>query len=316
MDESIARGIQVFNPSAISSFRMILNDVKQGSTDSLMIAGLMESFVQQLAERKVFESSASEVNLESVFYKKLDHLIEDPRLQVAGHNSVTSLLVSVGFDADLEQLNSDKHENLIEKLDGLDLNNPVHRLIADHEKKLAFIDFLKMLSKVKEGQQEDLKTKYSNFLIPNVLPADQHIKSYERTYRQILGGTANPQLGDNASGYLGVQENRKNQLLLQDTYRDRVQANDPSTLVDFFGLTEFDPRDLSPENTRNYKLSSGIEGVQQYLSSRTLSFMTDLGSLLGKAIDVLTGQSISLEKSTESQSLIEKFFLDTEAVRS
>jgi hypothetical protein len=316
MDASIARGIQVFNPSAISSFRMILNDVKQGSTDSLMIAGLMESFVQQLAERKVFESSASEVNLESVFYKKLDHLIEDPRLQVAGHNSVTSLLVSVGFDADLEQLNSDKHKNLIEKLDGLDLNNPVHRLIADHEKKLAFIDFLKMLSKVKEGQQEDLKTKYSNFLIPNALPADQHIKSYERTYRQILGGTANPKLGDNASGYLGVQENRMTELLLQDTYRDRVQANDPITLVDFFGLAKFNPEDLSPENTRNYQLSSGIEGVQQYLSSRTLSFMTDLGSLLGKAIDVLTGQSISLEKSTESQSLIEKFFLDTEAVRS
>jgi len=317
MDESIARGIQVFNPSAISSFRMILNDVKQGSTDSLMIAGLMESFVQQLAERKVFESSASEVNLESVFYKKLDHLIEDPRLQVAGHNSVTSLLVSVGFDADLEQLNSDKHKNLIEKLDGLDLNNPVHRLIADHEKKLAFIDFLKMLSKVKEGQQEDLKTKYSNFLIPNALPADQHIKNYERTYREILGGTANPKLGDNASGYLGVVESRSTQRLLQNTYNDTVQSDVPSSLVDFFGQAKFDPvEESSPENTHHYKLSSGIEGVQRYLSSRTLSFMTDLASLLGTAIDVLTGQSISLEKSTESQSLIEKFFLDTEAVRS
>jgi hypothetical protein len=300
MDASIARGIQVFNPSAISSFRMILNDVKQGSTDSLMIAGLMESFVQQLAERKVFESSASEVNLESVFYKKLDHLIEDPRLQVAGHNSVTSLLVSVGFDADLEQLNSDKHKNLIEKLDGLDLNNPVHRLIADHEKKLAFIDFLKMLSKVKEGQQEDLKTKYSNFLIPNALPADQHIKSYERTYRQILGGTANPELGDNASGYLGVVESRSTQRLLQNTYNDTVQSDVPSSLVDFFGQAKFDPvEESSPENTHHYKLSSGIEGVQRYLSSRTLSFMTDLASLLGTAIDVLTGQSISLEKSTE-----------------
>lgn len=316
MDESIARGIQVFNPSAISSFRMILNDVKQGSTDSLMIAGLMESFVNELTLRKVFEPSASEVNLESVFYKKLDHLIEDPRLQVAGLNSVTSLLVSMGFDADLEQLNSDKHKNLIENLDGLDLSNPVHRLMADHEKKLAFIDFLEILSKAKAGEQQALKFKYAAFLTPNALPTDSDIKNYKRTYRQILGGTANPKLGDNASGYLGVQENRTNQLLLKDTYRNRVQANDPSTLVDFFGQAEFDPGDLGPENTRNYKLSSGIEGVQQYLSSRTLSFMTDLASLLATAIDVITGKPISLEKSPESNSSIEKFFLDTESVRS
>jgi hypothetical protein len=317
MDESIARGIQVFNPSAISSFRMILNDVKQGSSDSLMIAGLMESFVQQLAVKKVFEPSASEINSESIFYKKLDDLIKDPRFQIAGCNSVTSLLVSMSFDADLEQLNLDKHKGLMEKLDGLDLNNPVHRLIADHEKKLAFIDFLKILSEAKAGQPEGLKNKYNAFLIPTALPAAQDMKNYEKTYHEILGGTANPKLGEDVSGYLGVQENRTTQLLLQETYKDRVQSNDPSSLVDFFGQAKFDPtEESSSENTRNYKLTSGIEGVQQYLSSRTLSFMNDLGSLLGKAIDVLTGKSISLEKSPESTSQIEKFFLDTEAVRS
>jgi hypothetical protein len=317
MDESIARGIQVFNPSAISSFRMILNDVKQGSTDSLMIAGLMESFVQQLAEKKVFEQSASEINSESVFYKKLDDLIKDPRLQVDGRNSVTSLLVSMSFDTDLEQFNSDKHKGLMKKLDELDLNNPVHRLIAHHERKLAFIDFLEILSEAKAGQQENLKTKYSAFLTPNAAPAAQDMKNYKEAYRGILGGTANPELGDNASGFFGVVESSLTQRLLQNTYNDRVRSNDPSTLVDFFGQAKFDPaEEPSPENKLNYKLSSGIEGVQQYLSSRTLSFMTDLASLLGKAIDVLTGQSISLEKSTESQSLIEKLFLDTEAVRS
>lgn len=315
MDESIARGIQVFNPSAISSFRMILNDVKQGSTDSGMIAGLMENFVQKLAEKKVFEPSASEINSESVFYKKLDDLIKDPKLQIANYNS--TVLVTMGFDADLEQLNSDKHKGLMEKLDGLDLNNPVHRLIADHERKLAFIDFLEILSEAKEGQQEDLKTRYSAFLIPNAVPAAQDMKNYKTTYREILGGTANRKLGDNASGYFGVVESSSTQRLLQDIYGDRVVPGDPSTLVDFFGQAKFDPsEEPSPENTHHYKLSSGIEGVQQYLSSRTLNFMTDLASLLGKAIDVLTGQSISLEKSTESQSLIEKFFLDTEAVRS
>lgn len=315
MDASIARGIQVFNPSAISSFRMILNDVKQGSTDSGMIAGLMENFVQKLTETKVFEPSASELNSESVFYKKLDDLIKDPKLQIANYNS--TVLVTMDFDADLEKLNSDTHKDLMEKLDGLDLDNPVHRLIADHEKKLAFINFLKILSEAKAGQQEGLKNKYNAFLIPTALPAAQDMKNYEKTYHEILGDTANTKLGENVSGYLGVQENRTTQLLLQETYKDRVQSNDPSSLVDFFGQAKFDPlEEPSLENKLNYKLSSGIEGVQQYLSSRTLNFMNDLGSLLGKAIDVLTGKSISLEKSPESTSQIEKFFLDTEAVRS
>ena len=143
------------------------------------------------------------------------------------------------------------------------------------------------------------------------------MKNYEKTYHEILGGTANPKLGEDVSGYLGVQENRTTQLLLQETYKDRVQSNDPSSLVDFFGQAKFDPtEESSSENTRNYKLTSGIEGVQQYLSSRTLGFMTDLASLLGKAIDVLTGKSIVIEKSPESNSSIEKFFLETEAVRS
>ena len=44
--------------------------------------------------------------------------------------------------------------------------------------------------------------------------------------------------------------------------------------------------------------------------------MTDLASLLATAIDVITGKPISLEKSPESNSSIEKFFLDTESVRS
>jgi len=317
MDESIARGIQVFNPSAISSFRMILNSVQQGSTDSAMIAELMESFVQQLTQKKVFEPSASEFNVESIFYKKLDELIKNPQLQIDGHNSVSTLLDSMDFYADLEKLNADKHKSLIEKLDGLDLSSPVDRLRADHEKKLAFISFLTRLSETKAGEQEDLKTKYNTFLVPSILPSSQEIQKYQTVYREILGGTENPELGDNTSGYLGVSEHRSTQALLQETYRDKVAGTDPSTLVDFFAQVNPDvTAEASSEDTRNHQLSFGINNVEKYLSARTLSFMESLAGLLGKAIDVLTGKPINIEKAQQSSSLVEKFFLDTEVVAS